>query len=408
MSAIPDPEPASARVRAALAAAHRRKASRNNRFGPVGAVVVVVVLVTTLQGHPSPGLSGKPLLIAVALVAYVAAMAAVILDPRPMTARGEQVLQGLAVIVIGAAGIVLAASQPTGATELPASAAIIIAYLRYDAALATALGVPITVGLAVAVGGPGHGNTTDVVAVVLLCVVLAVAASLATTARRSQDRAELLLAQLEDAREAEAHAAAAAERARIAGELHDVLAHSLSGLSIQLQVARKLAQRDGASADLTEVIDRAGVLTREGLAEARRAVGALKGDALPTVDQLPALVEADHHDMGLAVSLTVEGPPRALAADASLALYRGAQEALTNAVRYAPASAVTVDLRYGAGTVSLAIEDIVARQDRPVASGIIGGGHGLAGMEERIGRAGGTVEAGPTPTGWRVRITMPA
>ena len=120
----------------------------------------------------------------------------------------------------------------------------------------------------------------------LLCLLLAVTGQFIRRGRQSQDRTELLLAQLQDAREAEAAAAALAERSRIAGELHDVLAHSLSGLAIQLQGARKLAGREAVSEPLRAAIDRSAELTKAGLADARQAVSALRGEQLPTLDQL--------------------------------------------------------------------------------------------------------------------------
>ena len=122
-----------------------------------------------------------------------------------------------------------------------------------------------------------------------MTVLLGIVAQFLKQSRESQDQTEMLLAQLEDARDEQARAAAIAERGRIAGELHDVLAHSLSGAAIQLQGARKLADREHASPPLSDAIDRASELVKAGLANARQAVGALRGDPLPTLAQLPAL-----------------------------------------------------------------------------------------------------------------------
>ena len=107
-----------------------------------------------------------------------------------------------------------------------------------------------------------------------------------------------------------------------------------------------LATREEASPALRETIERSGRLAREGLVEARRAVGALRGDDLPGPDRLPALVEDLRRDLGVDASLRVEGTPRPLTADAGLALYRGAQEALTNVARHAPGAHATVVLRF--------------------------------------------------------------
>ena len=282
---------------------------------------------------------------------------------------------------------------------------------------------------------------------VLLCLLLAVTGQFIRRGRESQDRTELLMAQLQDAREGEAAAAALAERSRIAGELHDVLAHALSGLAIQLQGARKLAERESASAGLRGALERSAELAREGLADARQAVGALRGDRLPTVDQVGTLVESFQRDTGAEATLRIDGTPRALPADASLALFRGAQEALTNIARYAPGTTVAVAVRYGPGHTVLVVEDrrspsmagdaggaaagaSAANAEDAVAgaasegtgaaeadAGTVGagspllaeagGGHGLIAMRERTARAGGIARAGPTADGWLVELEVP-
>jgi signal transduction histidine kinase len=247
----------------------------------------------------------------------------------------------------------------------------------------------------------------------LLCVLLGLVAYFIKQARMSQDATELLLAQLEDAREEQLRAAAVTERGRIAGELHDVLAHSLSGAAIQLQGARKLAEREQASPQMRATIDRAGELVRDGLANARQAVGALRGEELPGVTQLESLVATFRNDLHAEVTLEVEGTARPLPWEASLALYRGAQEALTNVVRYAPGATATVVLRYDSGHTMLSVEDRLAGPKpvpKPDAAGLVGvgGGNGLTVMRERLKQAGGTMQAGPTDTGWRVELDVPA
>jgi signal transduction histidine kinase len=224
-------------------------------------------------------------------------------------------------------------------------------------------------------------------------------------ARASQDHAELLLAELEDAREEQVQAAAVTERGRIASELHDVLAHSLSGAAIQLQGARKLAEREDASPEIRAVIERAGELVKEGLANARQAVGALRGAELPNVTQLDALVTSFRHDTSSEVTLTIEGNERTLPTDASLALYRGAQEALTNIARYAPGAATTVTLRYSSDRTILTVENTLASPAEGLRD--VGGGRGLLGLGERIERVGGSMSAGRTETGWRVELGVP-
>ena len=251
----------------------------------------------------------------------------------------------------------------------------------------------------------------------LVCLLLAVTGQFIRRGRQSQDRTELLMAQLQDAREGEAAAAALAERSRIAGELHDVLAHSLSGLAIQLQGARKLAAREQVSTGLRATIERSAELARAGLADAKRAVSALRGGRLPTAGQLSALVEGFRRDTGTQVTVRIDGTSRPLPAEASLALFRGVQEALTNIARYAPGAATSVRVSYQAGRTLVRVEDHARRcaaSPGPAAgpgSALLagaGGGHGLTAMRERAQRAGGTARAGPTAGGWLVELEVPA
>jgi signal transduction histidine kinase len=109
--------------------------------------------------------------------------------------------------------------------------------------------------------------------------------------------------------------------------------------------------------------------------------------------------------MNLDVTLRIEGEARMLPADPSLALYRGAQEALTNVARYAPSAPTTVSVRYAHDSIGLSVENGVSAT--PPRHGM-GGGRGLEGLRERVERAGGTMSAGPTAEGWRVEIEVPA
>jgi signal transduction histidine kinase len=112
--------------------------------------------------------------------------------------------------------------------------------------------------------------------------------------------------------------------------------------------------------------------------------------------------------MSADVTLTIEGNSRALPADAGLALYRGAQEALTLVVRLAPGAVTQVVLRYEGDRTRLTVEDTV-RADASVPDGLrdVGGGRGLSGMRERVARVGGSLTAGPTGSGWRVELVIP-
>jgi signal transduction histidine kinase len=402
---LPVDMPPSAREAEARARADQRLRRQRDIFRPLGLVVIAAVVVGAINGHPAPAGHGDGLGVAAALLVFAVSIACAV--QGSFVGRRLAVQAGV-IAVMGASGVALVALQPRGATVLAGGAAVWMAVARLPLPLGFSIGAAVTVGLGLAAVLAGS-SAAAVVAGMLLCVLLGLVAYFIKQARVSQDRTELLLAQLEDAREEQLRAAAVMERGRIAGELHDVLAHSLSGAAIQLQGARKLAEREQASPQVRAAIDRAGELVRDGLASARQAVGALRGEELPSVAQLESLVATFRNDMHLDATLEVEGTARPLPAEASLALYRGAQEALTNVARYAPGANTTVALRYDIGHTTLTVED---RRDGPTpdAAGLVGlgGGNGLVGMRERLERAGGTMQAGLTDTGWRVELDVPA
>ena len=397
--------PESAREAAARAAAERRLRRQRELLRPLGLVVIAAVAIGTINGHPAPGGHGEGLCLAVALATFAASLALAV--QSGFVRRGVAV-QAAVISAIGASGIALLALQPRGAAELACGAAVWMAIARLPLSLGVALAGATTTGVALA-EALGDGSAAVVLAGVLVCALLGLVAYFLKLGRESQETTELLLAQLEDAREEQLQAAAVAERNRIASELHDVLAHALSGAAIQLQGARKLVERDRADADIAAAIERATELVRDGLANARQAVSALRGDTAPGVDDLEALVEAFRRDTNSEVTLVVEGNPSPLPPDTGLALYRGAQEALTNVARYAPGAVTTVTLRYDRTSVRLVVEDSVAAAAVDgVGLDSVGGGNGLAGLRERLRRSGGELHAGPTERGWRVEVEVPA
>ena len=358
--------PASARVTAARARAGERQDRQRQLLRPLGWVLIAIVVTAGINSSPAPGLTGAGLGVSLALAVYAVAVAATV---AVGWARRGYAVQLALIGLIGGCGVALAALQPHGPAELAASVAVWIAAVRLPVLPGVVAGGVITGALALTIALTQHPAAQPVLYSVLLCLLLAITGQFIRRGRESQDRTELLMAQLQDAREAEAAAAALAERSRIAGELHDVLAHALSGLAIQLQGARKLADRESASTGLRGALERSAELAKEGLADARQAVGALRGDRLPTADQVGALVEDFQRDTGAEATLRIDGTPRALPADASLALFRGAQEALTNIARYAPGTTVAVTVRYGTGSTVLVVED---RRRPPAAPGAAG------------------------------------
>jgi len=399
-------EPASARVAQARSRALERGDAQRRALRPLGLVFIAVVVTASAQTHPEPGLHGKGLAVTLLLAAYAAAVLTAI---SVSWARRGLAAQVAVAALIGGCSVALAVVQSHGPVELAPSMAVWIAAVRLPPVPAAATAGAITVALAVAVGLTEPAKS--ILPAVLLCLLLAVTGQFIRRGRESQDRTELLLAQLRDAREAEAAAAALAERSRIAGELHDVLAHSLSALAIQLQGARKLAARETVSAAMRGTIERSAELAKAGLADARQAVGALRGERLPTLDQLGALVADFRRDTGSDATLRVDGTSRPLPAEASLALFRGAQEALTNITRYAPGATTAVTVSYHEDRTVLTVEDHLPGPGANPAADLLagaGGGHGLAAMRERTQRAGGSARAGPTAGGWLVELEVPA
>jgi signal transduction histidine kinase len=216
-------------------------------------------------------------------------------------------------------------------------------------------------------------------------------------------RAARLVQDLERSRQAEKTAAALAERARLSRDMHDVLAHTLSGLVLQLEALALRGRRENSP--LTEALERSHRLARDGLREAREAVQALRGDTVPGPDGLDQLVEQHQRITGVPCSIEVDGTPRPLAADAAVAMYRTAQEALANARKHASGAPVHVCLRWADEQAVLQVENTGGIPHQHLdRSGL---GIGLQGLAERAALAGGQLTAQATAHGFRVELQVP-
>jgi signal transduction histidine kinase len=360
-----------------------------------GVVVLAAFIAITFADHPHPGVQGRGALILASLIFCVVCAIAAHPERRSIPVR-HRVLALLGVIVGAGA---LGSLQPNGAWVLGPYYVAIVAALNLDRRAAwlifLAAIAPFLTGYVVK-GEAANGGT-------FLSGILPWFFAMRLLHYVAEQRDEL-----KASRAAEAQAAAAAERGRLAREMHDVLAHSLSALALQLETARLLARDRGVDDDITQAIDRAHHLAASGLDEARRAIAAQRGDELPGPERIGALADAFKEQSGLPVALEVRGEPRELPPDARLAVYRTAQEALTNVRRHATAERVDVRLDYSPDSTVLVVEDHAVPGSPPPAEIGLNGGYGLTGMRERAELLGGELLALPTPTGFRVELRLPA
>ena len=350
---------------------------------------VVVFGVTVAAGHKlSISLLGGMLMV----LAVIGIQLSVVRSPR---------LQAIGALLATATGLAVIPLIPAGMGVIP----VLVAATRYPAVFPRrwmqVITVVATLGFAAGIAWISRSVAGALAGLVVPLFVQRAEEHRQLVAER--DRAQALLAELQATREAEAQAAALRERGRIARDMHDLLAHSLAGLSLQLQAARTVAAREGAGPDVLAPIDTAAALARDGLAEARSAVSALRDPTGLGLDALPTLVD---RFPGTA-TLHTAGEPGVLEPDGAHAVYRAVQESLTNAARYAPGAPVSVTVTWAPGTFRATVEDTGLPAGRaPVEAE--GTGLGLAGMAERLQAVGGCVHAGPTADGgWRVTIEVP-
>jgi signal transduction histidine kinase len=367
---------------------------------PVGVGAIAVVAGVSIAQRPSPALSGGGLLVLVALVLLIASTIAnvrVLAVPVVAAAVSAMILSGAALVWL----------QPGGTSEVALFVATAVAALR----LPDRLSIPMvaaaaTVFLAAAIhvdraAAAIAGSEVGIIAFFLV-------ARFGRSAAEAHHRTREVLLELEATRSAEADAAMLRERSRLAREMHDVLAHSLSGLMLQLEGARMLSAQPNPNGQLPAALDRAHHLARAGLDEARRAIAALRDDDLPKVERLEHLAADFEDDAQVPTRVEITGAPRELDPEASLALYRVAQEALTNVRKHATPKCVELRLAYELSGIRLAICDH-GTPCAPLPEGLCAdGGYGLTGMRERAELLGGRLQTRPTRDGFAVELWIPA
>jgi signal transduction histidine kinase len=301
--------------------------------------------------------------------------------------------------LLAASGGGLAALAPIAITFMAvAGLGAGIAFDGLPTLVVGAIGVGALVVATLAAGAPGVLVADGAVSVV---VGLMVGASRRQYVERTSQAEQLLAERVRGDAERD-RAAALAERNRIGREVHDVLAHSLGALSVQLDAADALLENGDGSTKARELVQQARRLAVQGLEETRQAVHALRDEPVALAEQLASLAARD------GAELTVTGAPRPLAADAGLALYRAAQEAVTNARKHAPGASVSIRLDFDPKSTTLRVTNGLC-PDTDTASELktTGGGFGLQGMRERIELLGGQVVAEPSALGWTVQVAVP-
>jgi signal transduction histidine kinase len=363
--------------------------------------IVVIVEVVGVRTAPRAGLGGDHLGILLALVGFAVGVLSMLFVMR----CGTALLVGQLVLIV-VSSLALFWMQPNGAGVLGVFIAVSTAALRLRGPFARTIAGGTFVALA-AVGLLTGGKSASSLALSEIGVIaFYTVALLARRLGEGQAEARRLLAEVEANRDAQADAAALAERGRLAREMHDVLAHSLAGLVVQLEGARLLALQKGADPGVVAVVERSHHLAKAGLDEAKRAIGMLRGDELPGPERLEGLARDFEHDTGTPCTIAVSGAERALDPDARLAVYRVAQEALTNVRKHAAPARVELELAYERAGTRLTVEDFGALGAR--AANGAAPGYGLTGMRERAELLGGTLTTGATAAGFRVELWVPA
>ena len=338
------------------------------------------------------------------------AVPAIALLPLPLLARRRFPFAAPAAVWILGGGLSFADGRLATFNGATLAAGLAAAFLlgNLSDAVQGRIGLAVAVGSAVIVVYNDPSNPTGEFVSIPLMVTIAWLAGFALRERSVQAEAAEERARLaEFEREAAARVAVAEERVRIARELHDVVAHAMSVMVLQVgavrhRLPRALAEDKDALAD----VEQAG---RMALAETRRLLGAMRRDdelelaPQPSLASLDALVEQVSR-AGLPVRMHVEGEPFALPAAIDLSAYRIVQEGLTNALKYARATRADVTVHYAADAVEL-----VVRDDGPGGGTGDGGGLGLVGIRERVKLYGGEMTAGPAPgrRGFVLRTRLP-
>ena len=342
-------------------------------------------------------------LLGAALVAWA------VLDAYPAARYHDRALTVLRGVILVATGFACGAGY--GGSAMVAFGFVAAMMAGSDESLMVALALTGAGVLAIEISGlalgAGYGVLLGLPSIVLAGLVIG---RNRAAYRIQAEQTAMLLAQRDELQAEQRRADLLDERARIAREIHDVLAHSLGGLGIQIQAARAVLADHGDIDRADKILAAAQRMAAEGLVETRRAVHALRADTLPLDEELARVSDTYAQRYHVPATFDVGGSPAPLPPDATVALLRVAQESLVNAAKHAAGQGVEVRLDYADTEVRLTV-----RNGLPPGTGTAGGssmstvngGYGLTGMRERLRLLNGTLRAGPSDNQWIVTAELP-
>jgi signal transduction histidine kinase len=359
-------------------------------FGHIGMVVVACVAVAQRDGFVPPGWA-----LLFGLLAASAPIVGDMVEPDSMLVR---LLMGL--VVLTATSLLLVRPPDTAFDFAPLVLVLMVGEIAAMTPFSVSVGALAAAAAALtAFGFAGH---LDGVLYYLAAVMLGwIIGRLLLTQLR-------LLHQERAAKSIQAEQAATSERQRIAREVHDVVAHSLSITLLHLTAARRALEQDRDVDEAVDALTDAERLGREAMADIRRTVGLLDARPAdtrpePTIADIPELIE-DFRRAGVPVEFAMSGDVDAAPGATGLGVYRICQESLANIVKHAPAAKTDVQLEIGTGKLTLQVHnDLRAPAVTPCGHE----GSGLRGMRERAALLGGELQAGPDSGGWSVRAQVP-
>jgi signal transduction histidine kinase len=358
---------------------------------------------------PPPG--GAALLVQVVGYSLLGAalVAWALLDAYPAARYHDRALTVLRGVILVATGFACGAGY--GGSAMVAFGFVAAMMAGSDESLVVAVSLTGAGVLAIEISGlalgAGYGVLLGLPSIVLAGLVIG---RNRYAYRIQAEQSAMLLAQRDELQAEQRRADLLDERARIAREIHDVLAHSLGGLGIQIQAARAVLADHGDVDRADEILAAAQRMAAEGLVDTRRAVHALRADTLPLDEELARASDTYAQRYHVAASFDVGGSPAPLPPDATVALLRVAQESLVNAAKHAAGQGVEVRLDYSDADVRLTVRNTLpsgtGAEDGPGVS-TVNGGYGLTGMRERLRLLNGTLQAGPRDNQWIVTAELP-